>query len=103
MKSELEKTIEGHFMRCVKLRKGLTFKFVVPGFRGLPDRIAFMPGGVLLLCELKRPSGGVLYPWQARLQDKLRKLGFPVHEANTKEKVDHVFEAYDKADSRKPA
>lgn len=98
MRSEaeiLENEIERYYNRCVKDRGGWTLKFVVPGVRGLPDRISFMPKGVLLLCELKRPYGGKLHALQGYVHAKLAALGFPVHLAHTRGRVDQVFEAYD--------
>lgn len=92
----LESEIERHFNRQVKARGGWTLKFSVPGVRGLPDRLCFMPNGILLLCELKRPKGGKFHALQTYVHIKLEALGFPVHRAHTRGRVDLIFEEYDK-------
>lgn len=40
-----EKTIEQKFVMEVKRVGGLAVKFTSPGFDGVPDRIALLPGG----------------------------------------------------------
>ena len=40
-----EKTIEQKFRAAVKAAGGLAVKFASPGFDGVPDRLALLPGG----------------------------------------------------------
>lgn len=99
MRSEAEiyeSEIERYFIAQVKARGGWSFKFVIRGFRGLPDRLNFMPEGRLLLCEVKRPRGGRVSTIQKYVHKKLRELGFPVYLANTRGRIDEVFEDFDK-------
>lgn len=50
-------------------------KFVSPRNSGVPDRLVFVPGGKLLLVELKRP-GKKLRPLQKVWKKKFEALGF---------------------------
>lgn len=68
-------------------------KFVSPGFTGVPDRIIFLPGGVSVLVELKKPGE---QPRQRQLfvQSRFRKLGFHVYGCvDCPEKVEAVVAA----------
>lgn len=85
-----EDVIEHYFCRLVKQHKGQTIK--IRFLRGWPDRVAFLPGGVVLFVEFKRPVGGKFEPLQVRIHDKLRALGFTVYVWNTKEQIDNYFE-----------
>ena len=50
-----EKTIEQKFVMEVKRVGGLAVKFTSPGFDGVPDRIALLPGGKMAFVEVKLP------------------------------------------------
>ena len=52
----------------------MALKFTSPGLRGVPDRIALMPGGKVVFVELKRP-GEKLSEAQKELHEKFRALG----------------------------
>lgn len=52
----IEKHVEDSIVAYCKRNKLLIYKFVSPGTRGVPDRIIFGNGKVLLL-EIKRPGG----------------------------------------------
>lgn len=75
--SSSERDIERAFVRAVEVAGGIAYKWVSPGHRGVPDRIALLPGGRLVLAELKAP-GGRLSPWQEREHERMRALGFEV-------------------------
>ena len=62
----LERDVERHLVRRVKEAGGLALKWISPGMAGVPDRICVMPGGRIVLVELKRP-GGALRPVQVRV------------------------------------
>lgn len=40
---------------CMK-RKGVCWKWISPGRRGVPDRICIFPGGRIVFVEVKRPD-----------------------------------------------
>jgi hypothetical protein len=79
----LEAKVEDALAEGVTALGGIAFKFKPFGVIGVPDRIVLLPGGVLIFVELKRPIGGVVKPWQSRMHEKLRNLGFRVEVLST--------------------
>lgn len=73
-----EKTIEQKFTAAVKTAGGLALKFASPGFDGMPDRIALLPGGRMAFVEVKAP-GKKPRPLQEARHRLLRRLGFKVY------------------------
>ena len=72
-----EKTIEQKFVAAVKAVGGLALKFTSPGFDGVPDRLALLPGGKMAFVEVKAP-GEKPRPLQLARHRLLRRLGFRV-------------------------
>ena len=85
-----ESAIENYLVAQVHKQGGLAIKFNPHNNRGLPDRICFFPGGLILLVELKRPG---LRPRknQERQLQRFRALGFQATWADTKERVDAIM------------
>ena len=73
-----EKTIEQKFRVAVKAAGGLAVKFASPGFDGVPDRLALLPGGRMAFVEVKAP-GKKPRPLQLARHRQLRQLGFKVY------------------------
>lgn len=73
-----EKTIEQKFTAAVRAAGGLALKFASPGFDGVPDRIALLPGGRMAFVEVKAP-GKKPRPLQEARHRLLRRLGFKVY------------------------
>ena len=73
-----EKTTEQKFVMEVKRVGGLALKFISPGFNGVPDRIALLPGGKMAFVEVKAP-GEKPRPLQLARHRLLRRLGFKVY------------------------
>lgn len=73
-----EKTIEQKFTAAVRTAGGLALKFASPGFDGVPDRIALLPGGKMAFVEVKAP-GKKPRPLQEARHRLLRQLGFKVY------------------------
>lgn len=73
---ETEANIEKMFVKIVKHMGGMALKWTSPQNRGVPDRIAFFPGGLVCLVELKRP-GGTLSPLQLKFMQKFTMLDVP--------------------------
>lgn len=82
----LEAKVEDCLVDGVESLGGLAFKFVPAGIIGIPDRIVLLPGGRLIFVELKKPDGKVK-PWQTRMHQTLRNLGFRVEVLWTIEQV----------------
>jgi hypothetical protein len=87
----LEKEIEKHLVKRVKELGGIAYKFVSPGNRGVPDRIVFLPGGLIIFVELKAP-GKETTPPQDLQQKRLRDLGNMVYTFDNKELIDDFIE-----------
>lgn len=66
---------------------GRAFKFVSPGFNGVPDRIVLVPMGRIYFVETKAP-GKKLRKLQEWVRGVIQGLGFIVLRIDTKEKVD---------------
>jgi hypothetical protein len=86
-----EADIEKYLLRRIAALGGITAKMTVAGHRGWPDRLVALPGGRLLLVELKRPKGGRLSPSQVALFGLLANLGTLVWLLNTTDDVDKIF------------
>lgn len=84
----LEKEVEGYLCKQVKIvLHGIAFKFVSPGFNGVPDRIVLVPMGRIYFVETKAP-GKKLRKLQEWVCGLIAGLGFKVLRLDTKEKVD---------------
>lgn len=85
----LEQGLEQKIVSKVKSKNGMCFKWVSPGFTGVPDRIAVMPGGRIIFIEVKRPDGkGRVSKRQKRVGDQLRALGCTVLTVDKMEDLD---------------
>ncbi|MDE6995033.1 MAG: VRR-NUC domain-containing protein [Lachnospiraceae bacterium] len=73
-----EKTIEQKFVAAVRAAGGLALKITSPGFDGVPDRIALLPGGKMAFVEVKA-EGKKPRPLQLARHRLLRRLGFQVY------------------------
>lgn len=73
-----EAAVERKIVDVIKSKGGLCLKWVSPGYTGVPDRIAVLPGGRILFIEVKKPGTGRLSSRQKRVGDLLRALGCTV-------------------------
>ena len=81
-----EKMIEQKFTAAVKNAGGLALKFTSPGFDGVPDRLALLPGGRMAFVEVKAP-GKKPRPLQLARHRTLRRLGFKVYVLDDEEQI----------------
>lgn len=90
-----EKSIEAYLVKRVKEMGGVALKYFNPNMVGYPDRIVLLPKGRVIWVELKsfgkKPRGIQL----VRIQH-LKDLGFSVHVADSKSKVDEILKDYEK-------
>lgn len=86
-----ESAVEAAHMQSVKDQGGISFKFVSPSRRSVPDRLDLLPiplavrhvvAQYVRFTECKRP-GEVPTPSQAREHERLRALGYTVDVVNT--------------------
>lgn len=75
----LEQGLEQKIVAKIKEKNGLCIKWVSPGFTGVPDRIAILPGGRVIFIEVKRPGlKDGRSPRQKRVAQQLEDLGCTV-------------------------
>jgi len=72
----LESVVEKKVTDYAKARGWLSYKWVSPSNRGVPDRMYFR-GGELVLIEFKAP-GKKPTPYQEAIHRRLEKVGFTV-------------------------
>jgi len=84
-----ESLIELYLNRKVKLLGGLSFKWVSPGRRGVPDRIVLLHGEVWFI-EVKA-EGGSLSALQAYTLNQLKEAGANVYVAHGRGGVDEFL------------
>lgn len=87
-----ESRFERKFTDMIKLYGGKSLKWVSPGTAGVPDRLAFLPGGLLLVAEIKKPGTGKLSALQEAMIGMLRELGFWVEVVDSEEKLNEIDE-----------
>jgi hypothetical protein len=83
MKQRSTPTIEAHIQKPVikYARKSLGLmctKMDIRNAGGIPDYLIWMPRGLLLLIEFKKPNG-VPTPLQVEMHKRLRTLGYEVY------------------------
>lgn len=88
---ELESSVEQYLRRKVEAAGGRCVKFDPGNYRGWPDRIVLLPGGVIAWVETKRPSGGRVAPAQRIAHEELLRLGQRVVIVWSKEEVDELL------------
>lgn len=87
-----EKELERKIKKRIEDWGGLCLKWVSPGFTGVPDRIAVLPGGRIIFIEVKRPGReNGLSPRQERVIGQLRALGCTVLVVNKEADLDEYL------------
>ena len=85
-----EKNIEQKFLTAVKAVGGVAVKFVSPGWEGIPDRLALLPGGKMAFVEVKAP-GKKPRPIQEARHRMLRRLGFQVYVLDDEKQIGGII------------
>lgn len=78
-------------MRAVKAEGGICPKLVSPGFDGMPDRLALLPGGRMGFVEVKAP-GRKPRPIQELRHRQLMRLGFKVYVLDSTDNIRRTLE-----------
>lgn len=86
--STLESTIEAYFVKRIIELGGFSLKTDRVEGRRFLDRTAFLPGGRVIIAELKRPKYGRRAPLQIEQVNMLMLMGHEVYFLKTKEEVD---------------
>lgn len=85
-----EKSNERYLVHQVKQLGGLCLKYSSSNEVGYPDRLVFLPGGVMFWVELKS-RGEKPTLLQSLRHDTLRSLGFLVFVADSKNDIDNIL------------
>lgn len=84
---DLEASLEEYFRQAVRrVLKGRLIK-LAPLEKGTPDRLVFLPGGIMKLVELKT-SRGRLAPAQKLWHSRVNDLGIHVDVLGGREQID---------------
>lgn len=87
-----ERALEQYLVKQAKSHSALSYKWVSPAQRGVPDRIVIGEGGRVTFVELKNPNGnGRLSPLQQHTIDALLAFGCDVRVIASKKEVDALF------------
>jgi hypothetical protein len=93
-----ERDIEKRLISEVKKIKGLVWKFVSPGTRGVPDRIVILPKGQVIFIELKKP-GEKPGPLQDYRHRQLTERGQLVYVIDSLGGVDRFIQSVKRGDA----
>lgn len=72
--AEVEASLEAYFRETVRRRLGGMVVKLAPTIKGIPDRMVLLPGGRIILVELKTTTGA-LSAIQLHRHDRLAELG----------------------------
>jgi Holliday junction resolvase len=85
-----ERDIEKYLVTQVRKLGGKAYKWSSPSHRGVPDRLVFLPHGIVLAVELKA-QGKKPTKLQHYSHEELRSLGAEVLVVDSKAKVDALL------------
>lgn len=85
-----EQALERRLKRETEKHGGQVLKFIVPGKRGVPDRIILLPGARVVFTEIKA-SGETPSPIQRKRMARLMALGFPVYCLDSVQAIDQFI------------
>lgn len=84
-----EKWLERQFCTAVRVAGGIPVKLTDMTRSGLPDRLALLPGGRVMLAEIKS-KGERPRPLQEYMITKIREMGFKVYVIDSYEALREV-------------
>lgn len=89
---ESEKAIEAYLVRKVESCGGICLKFTSHTETGYPDRLLLLPRGRMAWVEVKSKGEKPRLIQDVRMA-RLRRMGFRVYVADSREKVDEIVRA----------
>ncbi len=89
---ESEKAIEAYLIRRVESCGGICLKFMSHSETGYPDRLLLLPRGRMAWVEVKSKGEKPRLIQEVRMA-RLRRMGFRVYVADSREKVDEIVRA----------
>lgn len=85
-----ESQLQAEVKKMIRRHGGEALKWSCPGTTGVPDMLGLLPGGLLLIVEVKKPGAGRLSPRQEIMISLLKGLGFWVEVIDSREKLADV-------------
>lgn len=82
--------LEAYLHRKAVALGGTTRKYASLGRKGVCDRLVFLPGGQIILVEVKAP-GDRISPLQRHEAEVMGKLGFITRFVRSKQDIDEVL------------
>ena len=86
-----ESVIEQQLVDRVRALGGVADKVRVDGRRGFCDRLVVLPGGRIILIEVKRPRGGRLSPHQKQYREIYARLGVTIELVRSEADIDRLL------------
>ena len=86
-----EKNIEQALVTAVKNAGGKAFKFISPGYDGMPDRLVLFPKGKVAFIELKATNKKPR-PLQLSRHRMLHRLGFRVYVVDDMKQIGGIID-----------
>src|SRR5262245_8426466 len=98
-----ERTVENYLVARVEESGGIAEKTTSPGRRGYFDRVIVLPGGHVIFCEVKKPSGSHTAAHQKARHERYKSLGATVTIVKTLADVDRLIDVWASQDVHKEA
>ena len=89
-----EEKVEKKFVEECKKIGVKAFKFELKEIKGAPDRIIFLPAGMILFFEFKRPGGGKLSEHQEVFIQNLKSYGHQVYVVDSVEQPLEIVKSF---------
>ena len=85
-----ESILQAEMIRKLNRAGWLAYKWTSPGRKGVPDLIAFAPGGRAIALEVKTPTGR-LSPHQVRMIARLNEHGVPTYVVKSMDELENII------------
>jgi len=91
MNDELEANIENRIVKYVESIDGFALKLVLASESGFADRVIFLPSGLVIFIEIKRPEKSKTYFMQRQWRKRLQRRDFRYEFVESLEDVKRII------------